>query len=286
MCDSVSASVSVSVSQEDCILQNGEVDFESRRVSFEQLYGDGAVTTWDAVYDEDSGLSPSPPAPLCVCVCARAFVSPPLSPLCVSLSLAAGTYRYTGLLVNGRWSGEGNGTFVATRRQSETERGQSETERGQRHGQGTAGSKETHTAKDRDAEREEEGDHQEQQTDRHGEEAAQPEPSQPAPSSATSERERGTAAAAATERETQRDTVTAPAAATEREAQRDAETAPATVGGVPVGAWERLLWWVEREHGQLLMEPRQRGTEQPEELAALRARVQELEAAIAAKQSP
>ena len=231
-----------------------------------------------------------------------------LSPPCALLLFSdrAGT----GLLVNGRWSGECKGTFVATRQKSETERGQSETEGGQReterrqseteggqrHAQGIGGSvyasKETHSEKDRGSEWEKEDGHTaqqmakqtalhdtwEQQTARHGEEADQSEPSHPAPRPDTCVKERGTEADAPTARETQGDI--------------DAETATTTLGGVPAGAWQRLLWWVEREHGvetarhmQLLARPRQNGTAQPEELAALRARVQELEAAVAAKQS-
>ena len=58
----------------DCRIENGRVDPRTRRVSFDQVYSDGAVTRWEARYDEESDT-----------------------------------------LVDGKWSGECDGTFVASR---------------------------------------------------------------------------------------------------------------------------------------------------------------------------
>jgi hypothetical protein len=234
--------------EEDCILQNGQVDFESHQVSFEQLYSDGVVTTWDAVYDPESGL-----------------------------------------LVNGRWSGECRGTFVAKRQ-----------DQAQEHVRGTGDS--TLVAGADDAEF---------AFDFVGGEGV-PVAAAPVPPMAQAfSKEQATRYGGGHPKKTDEAQPTtlapnsSPAAELSALSYSQREPSPETdeaavVEGVPAGAWERVLWWVEREHGietvrrsQLLphseqvvalQKPPQPAGVATEELAALRTRVQELEAAMAAKQ--
>ena len=42
--------------EDDCVLQNGVVDFETGSVSFDQIYADGDITHWEARYDYGSQL--------------------------------------------------------------------------------------------------------------------------------------------------------------------------------------------------------------------------------------